>query len=168
MLVHTHKHAWGKERDGPPSGPSACAGVGCAGTRPEDTHTGWVRGRRVPQMWGPLSESPHPAPALLGSGKYKYTRGQGQCLWEPPLRWFEQNGPKRLVFECLLPCWWNCRGLGGAALLEEICHWSWVSRFQNTTIPVGSLSASNLQIGWKLSATTLRHGPQHDGHCLTL
>lgn len=111
---------------------------------------------------GPLSESPQPAPALLGM------RGQGKCLWEPPLRWFEQNGPKRLVFECLLPCWWNCRGLGGAALLEEICHWSWVSRFQNTTIPVGSLSASNLQIGWKLSATTLRHGPQHDGHCLTL
>ena len=48
-------------------------------------------------------------------------------------------------------------GLGGMALLEEVCHWRWVLRFQKPMLfhlaLFASLSASHLWIRCKLSAT---------------
>ena len=45
-----------------------------------------------------------------------------------------ENGPHRLKLEYLVTREWNCLeglvGLGGVALLEEVCHWGWTLRFQ--------------------------------------
>jgi hypothetical protein len=44
-----------------------------------------------------------------------------------------KNGPRRLIFEWLVTTDWRyLKGLGGVALLEELCHWAWALRFQET------------------------------------
>jgi hypothetical protein len=39
------------------------------------------------------------------------------------------------MFQCLVTREWNylkgLEGLGGVALLKEVCHWGWALRFQN-------------------------------------
>lgn len=40
--------------------------------------------------------------------------------------------PWSQAFEHMVPSWWFCRvHLGGMAILEEVHHWSWPSRFQS-------------------------------------
>ena len=55
-----------------------------------------------------------------------------------------ENGPHRLIYLKVEPLvnkfvW---EGLGGVVLLEKVCHWGWVLRFQKLTPDLVSDSVS--------------------------
>ena len=64
-------------------------------------------------------------------------------LYSPFLWWFEWEWPSQAHrFEYFFNGEWPyLKGLGGMALLEEVCHWEWTLRLQTPTRSAKSLSA---------------------------
>lgn len=134
----THRSMLEERRSRPPSGPGAPA---CAGAR-GDTHTqAGSTAEESSTYLGLCQKAPSLSHLCLCLGSTRTWRRRGQCLWNPSLWWFEQNGPQMVhMSECSVPHWWTpkdeeCGHVGGGVALQvgfEV--------LKPHTIPAGSLS----------------------------
>lgn len=98
--------------------------------------------------------------------------GFDKQFYPPSLRYFQwERYPWAHIFECLIPCWRNCQGLGGVVLSKDVYNSGQVLRFPNLSPFLVSFS---LPPTWSSqlfsSVTTARcsRALRHDGHRLIL